>query len=337
LHARPQIFSFIAVANFSAPIIGGFLYEKTGTIGVFVLAISLLTIDLGMRLLVIEKRIAEEYYAALPSSSEDGESTSDETEANDNEETPTETQPLLAGIREPDEYYILRPVSSKFLTNFPILRCLADPRLLTALFVTLIQALLFGAFDATIPIIGKSYFGFDSLKAGLLFVPLGSIELIAGPLFGWCVDHYGAKPVSVIGNIFLIPVFFCLRFPHAGGTDQVVLYALLLALGGAGLSAVGSPCIVEAGLVVDRFYEVNKDVFGSRSPYAQLYGMTNVVFSLGLTIGPELAGELKQIIGYGNMNALLAGICAIAGILSYLYMGGRPQAFARTKEVEDDV
>lgn len=53
--------------------------------------------------------------------------------------------------------------------------------------------------------------------------------------------------------------------------------------------------------------------------------MTNLFFSLGLTLGPEVAGGLKEAIGYGNMNAVLAGICAATGLLSLFFIGGRLQ------------
>jgi MFS family permease len=338
-----KIFSFIGVGNFAAPILGGLLYEKTGINGVFGLAIGLLAIDLIMRLLVIEKKIANEYYTTYPDvspetnpllGSETNTSDEENQQSEDSTAEPTETQPLLRTITEPDSHYHLPPTTSTLLNTFPFYRCLSDPRLLTALFITLIQALLFGAFDATIPIIAHSYFNFTSLRAGLLFVPLGAFDLILGPVFGWCVDRYGTKPVAVLTYAFLIPVLICLRIPHPGGADQIALYAVLLALAGAGLSGTGAPSIVEAGAIAERYYETNKGVFGERGPYAQLYGMTNMVFSLGLTIGPELAGELKQVMGYGNMNAVLAGICAVTSVLSWVYIGGRTRVIFGKKSVE---
>lgn len=50
-----------------------------------------------------------------------------------------------------------------------------------------------------------------------------------------------------------------------------------------------------------------------------------MVFSLGLTLGPEIAGEVKEAIGYGNMNIVLAAICAVTAVLSFVYMGGKPK------------
>lgn len=56
-----------------------------------------------------------------------------------------------------------------------------------------------------------------------------------------------------------------------------------------------------------------------------------MVFSAGLTLGPELAGELKQAIGYGNMNLVLAVICAVTAVLCFVYIGGKPRLFRRKR------
>ena len=88
------------------------------------------------------------------------------------------------------------------------------------------------------------------------------------------------------------------------------------------MAGINSPAIVEASVIMENYYESNPSFFGHRKPYAKLYALNNMVFSAGLALGPELAGELKQRIGYGNMNAVLAGICVIAVFLSFRYIGG---------------
>lgn len=60
-------------------------------------------------------------------------------------------------------------------------------------------------------------------------------------------------------------------------------------------------------------------------PYAQLYGLSSMVFSAGFTIGPLVGGFLKQELGYGNMNAVLAICCALASTCSFKFLGGKPK------------
>ena len=88
---------------------------------------------------------------------------------------------------------------------------------------------------------------------------------------------------------------------------------------------------MEAGAVVQKYYEVNPEFFGEEGPYAQLYGLNSMVFSAGLTLGPELAGELKEAIGYGNMNAVLAAVCLATSMLCFVYIGGKPKCLSRRK------
>ena len=298
-----------------APPLGGILYSKTGFAGVFGLGLAVLVIDFVMRVLVIEKKIAKRYDASL--ATPDDSRPEDDTGANDEE------QPLL-GKRDTTDYKLPDNLSS-IARKITILPCLTNTSLLTAFLVAFVQALLLGSFDATVPTTAEELFGFDSLKAGLLFLPLGAFDLAIGPLAGWFVDRYGTKPGAVAGYGLLVPVLVLLRLPHPGGKDQIILYCVLLALCGAGLAVIGAPSIVEAGAVVQRYYEANPDFFGEQGPYAQLYGLNSMVFSLGLAVGPELAGELKLRLGYGNMNAVMAGISLGTSILCFFLLGGRPR------------
>ena len=99
----------------------------------------------------------------------------------------------------------------------------------------------------------------------------------------------------------------------------------LLALLGIGLAGMGAPSLVEMGAVTEKYYKRNKAYFGENGPYAQLYGLNSMVFCAGLTLGPLLAGGLKDSVGYGNMNAVVAAISAITAVLSFLYIGGKPK------------
>ncbi|TKX24290.1 MFS transporter-like protein 54 [Elsinoe australis] len=327
-----SIFSFISVGNLLAPMLGGILYSKTGFAGVFGLAFGILMIDFIMRALVIEKKVAKRYESGDPQSVNDLNTTPSHNQdggESGQQQNGDEEEPLL-GKREEQRFKLSedQPAIARKITILP---CLSDPRLLTAFLVAFIQALLLGNFDATVPTVGQELFGFDSLKAGLLFLPLGAFDLVVGPLAGWFVDKYGTKPGAVIGYGYLTPILILLRLPHAGGKDQIILYSCLLALSGIGLAVIGAPSIVEAGTVVQNYYEANPDFFGEQGPYAQLYGLNSMVFSLGLAVGPELAGELKQKVGYGNMNIVLAVISFLTAVLCFVFLGGTPKFLSRKK------
>jgi MFS family permease len=269
---------------------------------------------------MVEKKVAAKYPGPDSHASEsDGE--------NDHEDT--EQTPLLSNSRTTLDRYRLPKPTNRFTRNFPILMLFRDAGLLTAIWIGFMQALLLGSFDATVPLVASEQFGFNSLKAGLLFLPLGGADFLLGPLFGWCVDRYGTKLASFLGFTWLIPTLVLLRLPNESGLIEkldnghlIALYAGLLAMNGVGLAAINSPSIVEAGNVVENYYKANEDMF-HQVPYAQLYGINSMVWSGGLTVGPLLAGALREKIGYGNMNAVLGGICGLTAILAALFIGGR--------------
>jgi len=271
------------------------------------LAFGLIVVDFVMRLLVLEKRVAARYTAQEPFNAGhdpamEGNNFNGSAEPGGDQR---EESSLLGKKQESDEFLIPHPsIQPYIIRKIPILYCLTSPSLVTALVVAFIQAILLASFDATVTTHANDLYGFDSLKSGLLFVPLTICSLIIGPISGWAVDRYGTKPVAVFGYTFLVPMLALLRLPVAHPhTQQAILYGALLGLCGIGLATIGAPSLVEAGAVVDKFHKRNPDFFGEQGPYAQLYGMDGMVFNLGLSIGPIIAGVGIDRIGeYSNFQ-----------------------------------
>lgn len=293
-----------------------------------------------MRLMVIEKKVAARYIAnntdlhkKHAGDGHEPDHTHADTSEEHGEHDPTEESPLIPqGDRSKeisDDFTIPQP-QPILIQKVPILYCLSSPSLILALIVALVQASLLAAFDSTLPTHAQDLYGFDSLKSSLLFVPLGMLNLIFGPIAGWAVDRYGTKPAAVFGYAYLVPILALLRLPQAEPQPQQPLfYAGLLALCGVGMATIGSPSIVEAGAVVEQFHKKNPGAFGEQGPYAQLYGLNSMVFSLGLSIGPVLAGGLRDRINYGNMNAVLAGVSGITALACYIWLGGKPRGLQK--------
>jgi hypothetical protein len=118
---------------------------------------------------------------------------------------------------------------------------------------------------------------------------------------------------------------FLLRIPRAGGTPEIIKFCVLIGLCGVGRSGVSALSIVESSCVIELYHKHNPEYFGKEGPYAQLYAINSLVFSLGLTLGPLICGGLRDAIGYGNMNAVVAGLCLFTSALCFVYLGGRPK------------
>lgn len=228
-------------------------------------------------------------------------------------------------LRKEEEQYKIAPSEHKLIKAFPMLSCLGNTRLLTTFFLTITQAGILTSFDATIPTVAVEYFDVDSLQAGLLFVATVVPSLILGPVAGWMVDRYGTKPIAVFGYGFLVPALILLRMVHPGGIQQMIQYAILLAVCGVGLAFIGPPALVEGSHIVKKYHLANPEYFGKQGPYAQLYALSSMAFSSGMTLGPILSGLAKERFGYDNMNAVMAGICLFTAALSLIYVGGKPR------------
>ena len=288
----------------------------------FGLGFAILALDFVMRILIIEKKTATRYGYHEGGEEPNGHTIEGEEDAQDEDE-PNEGDALIR--KEEEDSYKVPPGQPKWIRSLPIIYCLRDPRLLTALLLAFGQATLLATFDATVPTLAQELFGFDSLKAGLLFIALVLPYLVLGPMAGWAVDRYGTKLAAVIGFGYLVPVLILLRLVRAGGRSQLIIYCAILALCGVGMGVIGSPSIVEASYIMQLYDKANPEYFGHQGPYAQLYGINSMVFSLGLTVGPLVSGSLKDAVGYGNMNLFIAAMCLVIAMLSFIYIGGKPR------------
>lgn len=296
------------------------LYRKAGLKGVMVVAIAVIGVDLICRLLIVEKRTV------------DGDVNAYDYPALLNQDQCAESQPLLDEPKIDIEQFELPRELPRIARIIPLLPCLGNASLLAALLGSLMQAIVMGSFDSTVALVAHELFGFDAFQAGILFLPMGLGSLIFGPIVGWAIDRHGTKVVAVSSFALLAPVLVLIRYVHAGGLAQISLYTILLTLAGVGLAGSGTPSMVEAGATLERYHQANPDFFGPNGPYAMVYGMNGMLFNAGLAIGPELAAVLKEAIGYGNMNLVLAVVSGLTAVSCYCFLGGRPRHTGQAKE-----
>ena len=275
----------------------------------------MLGLDLVMRVFMIEKTVVPLNPATISSTHSN---VSEDEDIN----TVDESSQLLRSGTESRTYFIPKDVAWIY-RKIPLLFCFFHSHsLVIAEVIAFSQGILLSAFDATVPTYASEVFGFGSLKASLLFLPLGIMNLCLGPLGGWAIDRYGTKLVAVTGFGLLAPALVVLRFPEkATANKRLPLYVLNLAMCGFGLPLLGSSSVVEAGNVVKKFHRRNPSCFRQHGPYAQLYAVNHTVFSLGFTVGPLISGALKDSVGYGNMNAGLAAISGLTALMCWFWLG----------------
>ncbi|KAJ6439035.1 putative MFS-type transporter C18.02 [Purpureocillium lavendulum] len=293
---------------------------------------GVLAVDLTMRLLVID--------GVKFTNNSDCDRGSDDRSPQSTVERSVESQEDDVLIPKDDEegYRIIGDFDG-LVKRVPILYCFREPRFLMALFLSFIQALLRGFFDATVPTEAKAAFHFSSLQVGLLFTALFVPYLALSHTAGLAVDRHGPRLVATVGYAFLAPWLALLALPSQNiftGDNNVVLFSFILAMNGIGLAIVASPGFIAASDILHKYETANPGKFGKNSPFAQLHGFNSLFYYAGLTVGPLLSGMLRIGVGYGMTAIIFAAVSGIVAVLSFQIMAEKRRRSYSSLLVDDN-
>ena len=155
--------SAMSIGLILGPVLGGIVYARCGYYAAFGLAFAFIGLDLVLRVILVEKKIAVRY--AAPSLTADDENPESVKLQPLQEGTPTVPETPEAQTQDRPT----SPVLSNRQSRVPqIIRILKYPRLLVALFLSFVQALILSAFDATLPLYVNALFGYTALQAGII-------------------------------------------------------------------------------------------------------------------------------------------------------------------------
>lgn len=279
----------LTLAELVAPPLGGIVFNKGGYFPVFYMSFGMIIIDIMLRALLVEKKIARQWLVT--------------------EELPVNDVSLPCRS----------PTSLK--KRYPIMILLSSRRLWSALWLSLFQCVLITAFEATLPLRVAEVFQWNSLGAGLVFLAF-ALPTFSAPLVGKFVDSYGPRLPTVFGFLFAtIPLVLLLLINHSGIRQIVFLCALLSLLGLTLLSAI-VPLMAEITFSVSAQEERNPGAFGERGAYAQAYGLWNCAFAGGVLIGPLWGGFVRDRAGWSTMCWSLGVLSAVCVVPAALWTGG---------------
>ena len=141
------------------PVSGGVIYQTHGYLAAFGLAFAFIGVDLALRIILVEKKIAVRYTVAPMPNAEESPSLQLHDLARPNEAR------LHESLTSPPT---VAPAHNVWTSRIPtVIRILKYPRLLTALFLSFVQALILSAFDATLPLYLNALFGYSALQSGI--------------------------------------------------------------------------------------------------------------------------------------------------------------------------
>ncbi|KAM0804406.1 major facilitator superfamily domain-containing protein [Usnea florida] len=328
----------MSVAVLVAPLLGGVVYARTGYYSVFFMAFGLIVLDIILRVVLVEKKIAKQWMPAVQELPSPSLKMDDEKLAGPSSSPPEAiTSPPLPGP-EPAQSLSIFPTKRKLPT---VLTLLASRRLLAALFCTLIQSALLTAWDAVLPLYVHRLFGWGSTGGGLIFLPL-ILPSFAAPLIGYWSDKRGPRVPTTLGFLLAMPFLVAMRAVDRAGVGQIVLLCALLACLGVALSMAMTPLLAEITYIVHVKEKSHPGVFGRRGAYATAYGLFNTAFAGGMLVGPIWGGFVTQRSGWATMGWSLAVLSLVgAGVAALLIGGwvgrkGGTVAEAEAEAVEDE-
>jgi MFS family permease len=155
--------SSMSMALIFGPVLGGIVYARRGYYAAFGLAFSFIGLDLVLRVILVEKKVAIRYNTTarqLPDEENTRSIKMEELPSAHAASVTSESCPMPLGERPS------AALGNRESRIPPIIRILKYPRLLVALFLSFIQGLILSAFDATIPLYLNALFGYSSLQAG---------------------------------------------------------------------------------------------------------------------------------------------------------------------------
>lgn len=317
-----------------APLLGGVVYGRGGYYSVFAMCFGLLAVDIVLRLSIIEVKEARKWLPAdedhpwtteaaatlQPVQNVDQGNTqvADEIRS-DNlsavERGTTNPRPPATAIPANKTH---TSGGGPFAAIKPLLSLLQKPRLLAALWGTLVHSIIQTSFDSTLPLLVESMFHWDSVGAGLVFLPL-VLPSFLGPVIGILGDRYGPKWLATGGFLFGTPFLVCLRFVAENNIqDKVMLCGLLVGVGIA-IALVFGPLMAEITWSVTG--DGTDAEAMSVAPYAQAYGLYNMAFSGGALVGPLMGGLIRDAAGWPTVCWVLGLITAVTAVTQLLWVG----------------
>ncbi len=139
---------------------------------------------------------------------------------------------------------------------------------------------------------------FSAAVGATIISIIGIVSVGAKIIIGGLVDKFGSRRILVSVVTLSVVSFLCLRF----GSELWMLYlsAVILGLNYGGLSAVTSPLVAS--------------FFGLKD-HGAIYGLIQLIFSIGGATGPLVAGQIFDASGSYDWAFVLCALMSLAAMV----------------------
>jgi MFS family permease len=301
--------SFFNSGLLLGPMLSGTLLHLFGYWPTWVAAITVLVIDILMRLVMIEDRSKDNKGEVSTEASEDVESrTVDEQDVN-------ERTALISP--SPDD---LGPKTDNILVENFYRVILTNPRAIAGLLCHFTAAFILVTFDTTLPLYVTTEFGWGPAEVSLTFLILQLPSLVFSTFVGTLKDRVGTRVPTALGFISSAVFLALVGLPdRSSGYIGRVIYLVAISGIGIGWTLTAGCGIIEItrrlkalpgnDLLANSHADVMKELedrrpgrFGPNSKLSSGYSICKVCFTLGTLLGPVATGFMTRTLGYSYMS-----------------------------------
>ena len=314
----------MSIGPIVGPLLGGVIYAHGGYYAVFGLMFAMLVVDALLRLVMIEKRVAQKWLGSgavqseIPNVIHETDSTASPTPCPEASDTSSK---MTGSCNETTNG--VRPSSQDLhLQSPPKLRLLLSFRMFAGLAGGLLQSSLNVAFDSTLPLVVNALFGWQQTGQGLIFITILLPSLLQ-PIFGAITDRYqqGRRLLAAGGCLLATPAYVLLRLVTQDTLGQKALLCALLVIIGLAMAIAMPAIIAEIGAsVADAERNDPRAINGS--VIATGWSLVNAAYAAGCLLGPLFAGLIRNAAGWQTTTWCLGLLSAFTGVFLLLCLGG---------------
>ncbi|KAI9513136.1 MFS general substrate transporter [Russula earlei] len=326
--------SGLPLGQLIGPPVGGALYDRFGIRGPCLFAITIVSVDLVGRSLVIERREALAWgfdpaasintssrhpsvspldppygtfaavkYFPIESESQGSDISLPEESSSSLDQGPGAYEALI---------FQTQPVP---ISLFQVIKGLCmSSRAVAAVVNSLVSGFLYSFQEPTLPVHLQRTWQLNPSQIGLIFLAAAPPAMLAPSIAGWFADHIGVEWVSFLCLLLAIPCWIAVTI-----RGNLSLFVAAFAFENLWTSAFVAPVTTELALVSRLIPGVG---------YAHVYGAFNVAVGIGASVGPVLSGEIFQRSsqGWTILNLIAVAIIIAASVVVAFFTGERPLA-----------
>ncbi|KAM3087565.1 hypothetical protein ACMFMG_001646 [Clarireedia jacksonii] len=308
------VISSLNMGMLISPTIGGIMYAKFGYASLFAVMFALIAVDILLRLLMVEKKVAmritkgkgvlgAQAYGTFQESNDRASSHQQEFSGSSNSSSATD--PLVQGSKNPS-----LPQANADHT-LPLITLLKSPRICTDLYGVWVTVFLLASFDAALPIFVEREFGWDSTGSGLIFLTI-TFPIFAAPLAGWLADIWPSRWLIALWFMLSAVFVVLLVLINHDSLEQKVLLCILLSLYGFTRVFASSPLGADLSRAVASMERDTPGIFGHSGASGQVFALYTSASAAGVLAGPAWTsfafGEKSWVFLVSSLGILTATI-----------------------------